>query len=171
LLEIRNSGIDPRIAFLLFFSELDIPGHRPRVNNDAHYEFANHPAKDKDTPFQENWRGYIGFIDELSPEGGLTVHLYRELQPVGMTSKAPPSAKDLPSTDTSEFIVRPVGTMFQLYSVNHKYAFCLKEPSGAERLIGFPITAGPIYKHIDGQYDDICSRSEVVLDRALIPTA
>jgi hypothetical protein len=167
---IRNSGIDPRIAFLLFFSEIDIPGQKPRVNNSTFYEYANHPATD--TPrFRENWRGYIGFIDEKSEKGrALTVHLYRELQPLGMTSKVPPSAKDLPSTDTSKFIVRPIGAMFQLYSVTDRYAFCVKEPSGEERLIGFPITASPIYKYIDDQYDNICSRSEAVLDRALIPT-
>src|SRR5271170_5143972 len=48
--------------------------------------------------------------------------------------------------------------------------YCLKEPSGKERLIGFPITASPRYMYYDGDYDNICNRSEGVLDRALIPT-
>jgi hypothetical protein len=165
---IRNSGVNPRMAFLLFFSEFDAPGEKPRVNNDSIDAFANRPAKDQYTQFHENWRGYIGFINAKSEEGSLTVHPYRELQPLGVAAKAPPSPKDLPSTDASKFVVRPIGRMFQLFSVTDRYAFCLKQTSG-DRLIGFPSTASPRYKYID-DYNNICNRSEVVLDQALIPT-
>jgi hypothetical protein len=168
------------MAFLLFFSEVDIANRFIVIDQDkvkfdsgstkfiinsseiAHssdiYKYPNiNNTRDE---VNREWWGYFSFVDQTvgAPEAHFYVHPYTQLLPVGPAiSSSGMAIKDLSSIDATKSVVESVSAgQYQVYFPLQGYAFCFSK-GGISYLLGFPNNASPAGKYDIQSDNDVCN--------------
>jgi hypothetical protein len=186
-----DQGLDPRIAFLVFFEA--VRGYGVELRNDDGRPIDTHGKIDNAPDNGAEFKKFLtiaNYEDRQSSTQGFYANSYRELRPIGtpFTLDMKASYKDVAGFDFTKVRLAKIGNKgeYQLYSISPttKLVFCRRafKPGGA-----MPAHASPSQEKytVDGyrifgladtllpddprNYSEVCRKTEVVVGSGTSP--